>query len=431
MVYNALTGAFVKLENDEYEKYTAVKFSNTETDKKLLKNLKKGGFILSEDFDELALVEDRYNKIKDDNRVLHIVISPTMKCNLACIYCYQDRDRFNKYPFMSQEVQNRLTAFVENLIVDNSEDVKILNVIWYGGEPLLAFPILNDLSENFMNICKEFEVEYSADMVTNGTLISPRMAERLSHLRLRKFQITLDGDAETHDKKRIYRNGKGTFTQILRALKILASYDDFGISLRINVDETAKRAIDKLLDILERQKLKNHLSPYFSRLTEYRHSSHIWKCYIHNFREYSDIEQYLYEKIVERGFRLENYPFPRYLPCDAVRKYSNISVDPEGFIYKCFNEIGFKERAVGHVNSGFSEDVQKWLSYSPFQFDDCIICKFLPICMGGCPLLAMKGKKECTPLRYNFEKLLQLFYKRKDDLKLLKECSVVMGGESS
>ena len=417
LVYNALTGGFARLECDEYEKYSSINFEDTENDKELLENLKKGGFILPQDFDELKFIKDRLEGIKCNHKAVNMVISPTMKCNLSCIYCYQNRDEFNEYPFMSQKTQEELVTFVRALILDNTEDIENLKVLWYGGEPLLAFPILTSLTGKFTKLCEELDIEYIADMVTNGTLISPKRAEELSHLKLRKFQITLDGDAATHNTKRIYRNGKGTFNQILEGVKILIDHD-FIVSLRVNIDETVEKNIDKLLDILEEQNLKNKVNPYFGKLREFEHSSHQWECYIRDIEGYSNTEQRLYEKVVKRGFRLAGYPFPKYAPCASVVKYSNISVDPEGFIYKCWHDIGVKAEAVGHVRSGFSEDIQKWLEYSPFHFEDCKRCKFLPVCMGGCPLFALNGKKECISIRYTIENYLKMVYNHKYCLQI-------------
>lgn len=415
LIYNALTGGFAKLECDEYEKYCSTTFDDT-NDRELLENLKKGGFILPEDFDELEFIDERFEKIKCIHKAVNMVISPTMKCNLACIYCYQNRDKFNKYPLMSQEIQDELVSFVRTLILENTEDIESLKVLWYGGEPLMAFPILCDLTRKFMEVCEEYGIEYIADMVTNGTLVPPRI-EEFSTLQLRKFQITLDGDPSTHNTKRVYKNGEGTFDQILEGIKALIDHG-YLVSLRINIDETVEKNIDALLDVLEDTHLKDQVNPYFGKLREFEHSSHEWECYIQDVEGYSDTEQRLYEKLADRGFRLAGYPFPRYAPCASVVKYSNISVDPEGYIYKCWHDIGVKEEAVGHVRSGFNGDVQKWLDHSPFNFEDCKECRFLPVCMGGCPLFALNGKKECISIRYNIEDYLKMVYKSRYCFKI-------------
>ena len=48
--------------------------------------------------------------------------------------------------------------------------IRRLHICWYGGEPLLAQESIKRLSEAFLQLCKEYHMEYSADIITNGTL---------------------------------------------------------------------------------------------------------------------------------------------------------------------------------------------------------------------------------------------------------------------
>ncbi|QDA30662.1 radical SAM protein [Thermococcus indicus] len=407
LVYNGLSGALAKLTPEEYRKYLKLSFG--EADKELVENLKRGMFIVPEDFNELEYIIQRYEKIKEDTSRLGLVIAPTMKCNLGCIYCYQNREKFDEYSLMNEKVQTELVNFVETIVKINN--VRTLEVLWYGGEPLLGLPVIKNLTEKFMRIGERFNVNYSGGMVTNATLITPKIAEELYKLKIRTFQITLDGDRETHDKKRIYKNGSGTFDRIIEAIKILSSYKGVSIVIRVNVDTEVVRNFEKLLDILENEGLKEKIRIYFSKLEKYEHSSSTWGCYIENTKDYSKLEIRLYEKLIERGFMLNIYPFPRYLPCGAVRKYGNICIDPEGYLYKCWHEIGIVEKSVGHVSSGFNENVGRWIiTYTPFDFEDCRGCGLLPVCMGGCPLRAMESKKECIPLTGSIEEYLKMTY---------------------
>lgn len=406
LIYNGLSGAFAKLTVDEYEKFRSLNFNENDTE--LIENLKKGAFVIPKDFNELEYIKERYETLKYDASKLGLVIAPTMRCNLSCIYCYQDRSEFDAYPVMSDNIQRALISFVKSIISENG--VKTLSVLWYGGEPLLGFSVIKNLTREFLKITDEYGINYVASMVTNGTLITPRVANELYNLKVRAFQITLDGDRDTHNKKRIYKNGKGTFDKIIEAIKTLSEYKDVAVAIRVNVDEEVVKNLDRLLDTIEEGGLKNKVRIYFSKLEEYEHSSHNWHCYIKNLQDYSEIEKHLYKKLVGRKFGLSIYPFPKYLPCGAVRKYGNICIDPEGYIYKCWHEVGIKEKSVGHVSSGFNERLNKWLSYTPLKFEDCESCKLLPVCMGGCPLRAMENSKECISLAYKIENYLRLVY---------------------
>lgn len=409
LIYNGLSGALAKLTSKEYQRYLELSFGEADTE--LVENLKRGMFIVPEDFNEQEYVMQRFKKIREDTSLLGLVIAPTMKCNLGCIYCYQNREKFDDYNTMSETVQTKLVNFVETIVKINK--VKTLEVLWYGGEPLLGLSVIKNLTGRFLMMEEKLGINYHGSMVTNATLITPKIAEELYNLKIRTFQITLDGDRESHNKKRVYKNGSGTFDKIIEAIKILSSYKGVNVVIRVNVDTEVVKNFEKLLDTLEDEGLKRKIRIYFSKLEKYEHSSPTWRCYIENTNDYSKLEMQLYERLIERGFTLNMYPFPRYLPCGAVRKYGNICIDPEGYLYKCWHEIGIVEKSVGHVGSGFNENLNKWANYTPFDFEDCMSCKLLPVCMGGCPLRAMESKKECISLSSNIRDYLRLVYKYK------------------
>ncbi|WP_461864417.1 radical SAM protein [Thermococcus sp.] len=423
LIYNSITGAFAKLTLEEYRKYLSLNLNEDENNS-LLENLKKGMFVVPADFNELEYIKERYTTLKHSATTLGLVIAPTLKCNLACIYCYQNRGEFDNSLLMPSNVQEALVSFMRNIIRDNT---KLLSVLWYGGEPLMGLQVIRELTKKFLKIANELDIRYTASMITNGTLITPTIAEELHKLEIKAFQITLDGDKDTHNRKRIYKNGKGTFNRIIDAIKTLAKYRDTNITIRVNVDEEVAKNIDNILDTLDKEGLKNKIGIYFSKLEEYEYSSRAWACYIKSLEEYSKVEKKLYMRLIERGFKLNIYPFPRYIPCGAVREYGNICIDPEGYIYKCWHEIGVKEKSVGHVNEGFNERLNRWISYTPFSFEQCSTCKLLPVCMGGCPLRAMEGNRECMPLAQNIQEYLKLVYAYKSQqhtinkLKSIKE----------
>ena len=50
--------------------------------------------------------------------------------------------------------------------------IKRFSVSWYGGEPLMALPIIEKLSEAFFRLCEENGVKYTESIVTNGYLLT-------------------------------------------------------------------------------------------------------------------------------------------------------------------------------------------------------------------------------------------------------------------
>jgi uncharacterized protein len=65
---------------------------------------------------------------------------------------------------MPKDVQDKIVEFVKQ----QTKYVESINIGWYGGEPLLAFDVVKDISERVMNICKEKDIMYSSFIVTNG-----------------------------------------------------------------------------------------------------------------------------------------------------------------------------------------------------------------------------------------------------------------------
>ena len=119
-------------------------------------------FLLEDDFDELAYIRYKSNQERFDKRQLGLVITPTMGCNFSCHYCFENKN--NSY--LNIETQHRILKLVANNIAGKES----LHVEWFGGEPLLALPIIENLSSKFILLAKNFGTEYSDYCYTNGIL---------------------------------------------------------------------------------------------------------------------------------------------------------------------------------------------------------------------------------------------------------------------
>jgi len=99
-------------------------------------------------------------------------------------------------------------------------------------------------------------------------------------------------------------------------------------------------------------------------------------------------------------------------------------VAPNGDLFKCWTEVNFtKDFSVGNLlkknqSPNQRKNWRKWLLWDPFENPDCIECKMLPICNGGCPYWGYKmrgeniGTHKCVKWKYNLEKAIQLSYLR-------------------
>jgi uncharacterized protein len=136
---------------------------------------------------------------------------PTEQCNFRCTYCYED--------FSIGCMNSAIVQGVKRLIDRRLGDLRFLSVSWFGGEPLVARAVVEDISEHIVRAKGDRPgLHYDGDMTTNGYLLDIPAVERLAALGIRLFQISLDGPESFHDRTRVRANGKGSFRQIWRNL---------------------------------------------------------------------------------------------------------------------------------------------------------------------------------------------------------------------
>ncbi|WP_331722653.1 radical SAM protein [Streptomyces sp. NBC_00122] len=145
------------------------------------------------------------------SEILHLIILPTEQCNFRCTYCYED--------FAIGRMSPATVTGIKRLIDRRRDDLRALNVSWFGGEPLLAREIIEDVSTHIMHaVDSREELSYSADMTTNGYLLDSHTTARLADLGIRFHQVSLDGPEALHNRTRVRADGNGSFERIWRNL---------------------------------------------------------------------------------------------------------------------------------------------------------------------------------------------------------------------
>ncbi|MCM1005948.1 MAG: radical SAM protein [Prevotella sp.] len=113
-----------------------------------LEKMKAQGFVIDDETDESVSVKNKYALLRLPNEYL-IMILPTYQCNLRCWYCVQEHEN----SWMSDDDVRR----VKDLILKRIEnpEIKKLNITWFGGEPLMAYDKVLDITEFARKITKE------------------------------------------------------------------------------------------------------------------------------------------------------------------------------------------------------------------------------------------------------------------------------------
>jgi len=346
-------------------------------------SLLKLGVVVSdreEEKKEMRLIIDRLNA---KNRGLNVSVIINMACNFDCIYCYEGTLKGGHY--MSGETAGLLIDFIKERFTKGKN---LLNLDFYGGEPLLSAGLIKEISESLKSFTSDRGASYTFSLVTNGSLFKRKVAEELVRAGLTAVRITIDGDAETHNRNRPFRTGAGSFDAIIGNIK--ETYDLVRIGVGGNFDRGTYERFPLLLDYFEKEGLtpdricEVKFGPVSKRPDEDTSPADYtdW-CLSVNEPWVLKAGSLLREEILKRG-----YSTPKIMPMPCQIEIADAYVvNYDGVIYKCPALVGRKGFDIGDLQTGLRD-----YSYSHrldiWKNDDCIECEYLPLCFGGCRYMA-------------------------------------------
>lgn len=160
-----------------------------------------------------------------------LLIYPTYQCNVRCWYCIQNHQDV----VMSNDVIHKVKAHVKRILETNKK-LKNFHISWFGGEPLLEYNTIIDITNYTLHLCNKHNVIFSASITTNGILLSEERIKHFKELNLNHYQITIDGHREKHNKvKRL--NKQSAFDLTVNNIKHIAEINpEATINMRINYD---------------------------------------------------------------------------------------------------------------------------------------------------------------------------------------------------
>jgi 12,18-didecarboxysiroheme deacetylase len=161
-----------------------------------------------------------------------VVWNVTRRCNLKCVHCYAHA-RDENFP-------DELSTAEGKSVLDDLAQFGAPVVLFSGGEPLMR----QDLIE-----LADYAVGRGMRAVisTNGTLITPSVAQQLKSVGLSYVGISLDGLQEVNDR---FRGVKGAFRM---ALDGITACQEAGIKvgLRFTMNRLNVQEIPAIFDLLE------------------------------------------------------------------------------------------------------------------------------------------------------------------------------------
>jgi uncharacterized protein len=163
-------------------------------------------------------------KSKPEFSVCNLGLFVAQQCNMRCVYCYGGAGEYGDKGLMDEPTARRAVDW----LIANSGAAGKINIGFFGGEPLLAFPLIAKVVAYARQKAGEAGKQVSFNMTTNGTLITEEIADFLAREEILPL-VSYDGPPEVQNRQRPFKDGSGSHdtvaanvTRLLRRIPSLA-----------------------------------------------------------------------------------------------------------------------------------------------------------------------------------------------------------------
>lgn len=323
---------------------------------------------------------------------LYLLLSQS--CNLGCVYCLAGRETYQtgRRLRMTAPVAFRtIDRFLEELV-----DGGRLEVIFFGGEPLLNWP----LAKQFIEHCEQRldELSHSKQrhyhFTSNLSFLPTELIEWAKRYDI-SFLCDVDGPAAIHDRSRPFKAGRGSFQAIERSI---ARLREAGLRVDLRATVTSMNH-DCLLEVARTHKELGGTSSAFVPVMPVNSDEDILpEAMLPGLEKMLAGLKEVYASTIWDAENL--YPFNQYswrfdpgstsaVGCGAP--YGNTPVVcADGKVYPCIYLVGLKRYYLGNIldesypDRSVLADIFNRVSVA--NVDECRNCAWRHLCCGGCPL---------------------------------------------
>ena len=377
LVFNALTDSYVFVNDDEAKILETREFILPSFfESKRIKRFQNAGILVKDDFNELAYLEQTYNKEIHESEVFDLTILPTLDCNVHCWYCFENKNVGSR---MTSSVKRNILLFIQNIIKDRPY-VQEISIDLFGGEPLLHYEEdLNDFLHQIKNVVEGLGKRATFLFITNGLRLTEEVIDCIKDLSP-QFQISIDGCKERHDKIKILseHTNISTYDLVIHNLKNICKCDHVHVVLRLNYDEQTLKNINEILSDLEDID-RSKISIHFERVWQTKKRIAItnealidaWKLF------------------VSHGFHVTYLKFFHTASSCMSSKQDQVAISYDGKIFKCTGCDFLRTEEDGILMSDGNiawkgNKAEERIQIKTYNHSECIQCKLLPLCWGPC-----------------------------------------------
>lgn len=336
-------------------------------------------------------------------------------CNMNCVYCAQ-------HPLIHHPLTNKVNPeiydFIRQIQFENDEAVSLL---FYGGEPLLYYPIIQDVVEK----TKDFGLQYR--IITNARALTDNMVDFFN---MHQFGVAVSWDGpnvletrgfdafDPHNllRRRILRleslcltgviSAKAYPKEILESMQKISNdyYGLHGYQLHVNLDTIFDTGLpDKSILQIDYARIENEMTEMAVRYLE----SIAFGRWERN--EHTKMEYITHIQSLMGNFFLQQRGVYERSTCYCGNGINVLNLDLVGNLYTCHNA----RQIVGNIYSDYFSYLQELLKsdLTAKYRETCKSCPAVSCCQGGCKLVSEQARKEsyCRLKRAVFMPVLRVF----------------------
>lgn len=345
---------------------------------------------LSSTFEELeawneAQAEETQDAVQHRS-VRYFSINVSQVCNLACTYCAAGGD--GTYGSNVSKLNLDTTYAQLKWLLDKVPNGEMFEIRYLGGEPLLYPSVVRDIASYARLQAAGRNIQLQFSITTNGTLISPKVADMLADLKA-EVTISLDGDKEINDK---VRPAKGRGLMGSTAMTVKGIQELKRVRAQLSALKVNSVFGEHNLDVLSTYKFLLGLGVEWDSLNlNYANNDKDAEFSGRYIEEMLAVARYAYETQgllglaqitqfrsplgrIESQTRIHNY-------CGAGK--SLLQSDTRGDLYTCNWFMTDKQDKVG-MKTQLNSEVWPTLDKTLIELNNCQTCWAKHLCGGGC-----------------------------------------------
>jgi uncharacterized protein len=404
--------------------------------------------ILTAQGDPLPVYERDQDHVPAWSDVRDLWLILTHHCNLHCAYC------FSRAEYMSEKSQMDEAVALKGIdfLFSHSRLDRELSIVFFGGEPLLRFPLIKAVVAHTKKRAVEQQRKVRYCITTNGVNLGEEVADFLSDNDF-NVMVSFDGDRKGHDAVRVFSDGRGSYDLILPRVRYFNALVASSHASSIGRCTLNRGHLGRLPAIYEAMADELGFTVFSTPLIHAPAPSWL------TFRsedlgileaELATIGDWFVERANATGSLPDIGIFTAFLRilhqrkrphrgCAAGRQ--SLCLDVDGTLYPCERFVGLNEYSLGNVRSEMPlpeeriENISRLDQVGPYQ--KCLNCYAVLYCKGTCMAERIRyqgsdgpPESECELYRLLLRRILSI-YVRLDNRAFNNDTAIAANTRSS